>query len=47
MQMNLGMLPVIRVGGETFQVPMIKNVQVESDDIFGVNNLLLLPEIIC
>lgn len=36
-------ISVIGVGGELFQVPVIKKVQIESDEKFGVNDLLLLP----
>lgn len=37
-------VPVVGVKGEAFPVPVIKGVQIESDDKFGVNDLLLLPE---
>ncbi|RMB97417.1 hypothetical protein DUI87_26027 [Hirundo rustica rustica] len=38
-------VPVIGVKGEVFQVPVIKNVlQIESDEKFGLNDLLLMPE---
>ncbi|RMB92922.1 hypothetical protein DUI87_30660 [Hirundo rustica rustica] len=37
-------LPVIGVKGEVFQVPVIKNVQIELDKKFGLNDLVLIPE---
>ncbi|RMB94965.1 hypothetical protein DUI87_28626 [Hirundo rustica rustica] len=37
-------VPVIGVKGEVFQVPVIKNVQIESDKKFGLNYLVLIPE---
>lgn len=37
-------VPVVGVKGEAFQVPVIKNVQIELDTRFGLNDLLLIPE---
>ncbi|RMB89226.1 hypothetical protein DUI87_34416 [Hirundo rustica rustica] len=37
-------VPVIGVKGEVFQVPVIKNVQIELDKKIGPNDLVLIPE---
>ncbi|RMB94839.1 hypothetical protein DUI87_27127 [Hirundo rustica rustica] len=37
-------VPVIGVKGEVFQVPVIKNVQIELDEKFRLNDLVLIPE---
>ncbi|RMB91108.1 hypothetical protein DUI87_32508 [Hirundo rustica rustica] len=37
-------VPIIGVKGEVFQVPVIKNVQIELDDKFRLNDLVLIPE---
>ncbi|RMB92954.1 hypothetical protein DUI87_30602 [Hirundo rustica rustica] len=37
-------VPVIAVKGEIFQVPVIKNVQIELDENFRLNDLVIIPE---